>query len=156
IAHRNQPRSVFRKIFTGPQGLRAGWKVPIFFLILFAVGLCLRPLGKLAGDINQKLPVPPGPMLFREFLRAVAVLIAPGIMGKFIDRKAWRYFGMPLRNAFRSSFWIGAASGISLLAMQLEIMHICGWFDYGTLQLHGRTIVEYGLMWAFMFLFVGI
>ena len=56
-----RPQSVLRKIFIGPHGLRAGWKVVIFFLILFAVGLCLRPLGKLGGKINLKLPVPPAP-----------------------------------------------------------------------------------------------
>jgi len=151
-----RPGSVLRKIFIGPQGLRAGWKVLIFFSILFAVGLCLRPLGRLTGKINPKLPVPPGPMLFREFLPTVAVLIATGIMARLIDRKPWGYFGIPLRNAFRSSFWIGAAIGISVLVLQLEVMRTCGWFDYGTVQLHGSGIVEYGLMWAFMFLLVGV
>jgi hypothetical protein len=65
-------------------------------------------LAKLSGKINPKLPLPPGPMLFRQFLQGFAVLIATGIMAMFIDRKPWGYFGMPIRNAFRSSFWIGA------------------------------------------------
>jgi len=63
---------------------------------------------------------------------------------------------MPLRNAFRSSLWIGAAIGLGALALQLEIMHLCGWFDYGTVQLNGTAIVIYGLLWALMFLWVGI
>jgi len=63
---------------------------------------------------------------------------------------------MPLRNAFRSSFWIGAAIGLGVLALQLEIMHVCGWFDYGTVQLRGSAIVAYGLVWAFLFLCVGV
>ena len=66
---------MLRKIFIGHHGLRAGWKVLIFFLILFVVGLCLRPLGKLVGKINPKLPVPPGPRLVRQFLRAMVMLI---------------------------------------------------------------------------------
>src|SRR5215469_8230325 len=156
VTPRARPRSVVQRIFIGPHGLRAGWKVLLFFLILFALALSLRPLGKLGGKINPKLPVPPGPMVFREFLPAVAVLLATGIMARFIDRKPWGYFGMPIRNALRSSFWIGAASGIGILALQLEIMHAGGWFDYGTVQLHGSGIVQYGLMWAVIFLFVGI
>jgi len=156
VRPRTRPRSLVQKVFIGPHGLRAGWKVPIFFLLLFAVGLCLRPLGKWGGNINPKLPVPPGPMLLREFLHAVAVLFATAIVARFIDRKPWRYFGVPLHNAFRSNFWIGAASGVGLLALQLEIMHSCGWFDYGSVQLHGGAIVAYGLMWAFLFLFVAI
>jgi|SRR6516164_6901687 len=116
-----------------------GGKVVIFALVLFAVAFCLRPLGKLSVNINPKLPVPPGPMIFRQLLQAFAVLIATGIMVMLIDRKPWGYFGMPLRNAFRSSFWVGAATGVGVLALQLEIMHLCGWFDYGTVQLNGGT-----------------
>jgi len=84
-------------------------------------------------------------MIFRQLIQAFAVLIATGIMVMLIDRKPWGYFGMPLRNAFRSSFWVGAATGIRVLALQLEIMHLCGWFDYGTVQLNGAAIVVYGL-----------
>jgi membrane protease YdiL (CAAX protease family) len=147
---------VLRKAFVGPHGLRAGWKVLLFFLIVFAVGFCLRPVGKLSGKIDPKLPVPPGPMLFREFLRAITVLVATGIMARFIDRKPWGYFGIPIRDAFRSAFWIGAAIGLSILALQLEIMHLFGWFDFGTVQLNGGSIVAYGMLWALMFLCVGI
>jgi hypothetical protein len=59
---------------------------------------------------------------------------------------------MPLRNVFRSSFWIGVAIGLGVLALQLEIMHVCGSFDYGTVQLYGGAIVVYGLLCALMFL----
>jgi uncharacterized protein len=149
-------RSLLRKVFVGSHGMRAGWKVLIFVLVLLGLLYCLRPLGKLTGPLNRELPVLSGTALFYEFPRALAVLIATGIMAKFIDRKPWGYFGMPLRNAFRSSFWIGAAGGLGVLALQLEIMHVCGWFDYGTVQLHGAEIVAYGLVWALMFLCVGI
>jgi hypothetical protein len=84
--------AVLRKVFVGPYGLRAGWKVLIFCLIVFAVGFCLRPVGKLSGKIDPKLPVPPGATLFRQFLRAFVVLIATGIMARFIDRRTWGYF----------------------------------------------------------------
>ena len=39
--------------------------------------------------------------------------------------------------------------------LQLEILHVCGWFDYGKVQLHAGEIVAYGLVWAVMFLCVG-
>src|SRR5215469_8391413 len=41
-----------QRVFVGLRGLRAGWKVLLFFLIVFGVGICLRPLGKLSGAIN--------------------------------------------------------------------------------------------------------
>jgi membrane protease YdiL (CAAX protease family) len=151
-----RPRSVLQKVFVGPHGLRAGWKVLIFFLIFVAVGYLLRPLVKLTGKPDPRLPVAPGAVLLRELRSVMAVLTTTAIMAKWIDRKPWGYFGMPLRNAFRSSFWTGAAVGVGVLWLQLEIMHVCGWFDYGTVQLSSSAIVAYGLMWAIMFLSVGV
>jgi len=108
------------------------------------------------GKVNPNLPLPPGVAFVNEFLGMAAMLIATGIMAKFIDRKPWGYFGIPLRNAFRSTFWTGAVIGLGALSLQLELMHLGGWFDFGTMQLHGVAIAEYGVIWLFMFLWVGI
>jgi membrane protease YdiL (CAAX protease family) len=150
------PPSMLKKIFVGPRGLRAGWKVVIFALLLVATSVCLRPLGKLSGTFDPKSPVPPGQAIWREFLSVLAMLVATGVMARFIDRKPWSYFGMPLHRAFRSSFWSGAAIGLFVLALQLQVMHWCGWFDYGTLELNGGAVIRYGLLWALAFLCVGI
>jgi uncharacterized protein len=145
-----------KRIFIGPHGLRAGWKVVLFFAIFVAVSSCLMPLARLGVKFNPKSPISPIAALAHEFIAMLAVLVATGIMAKGIDRTRWGYFGMPLQNAFRSSFWVGAVVGVGVLALQLEIMHLCGWFDFGTLQMHGLGIIDYGLIWALMFLCVGI
>ncbi len=149
-------RSAFFRVFVGPRGVRAGWKVLLFFLIFAGVATLLRPLNRLHGKVNPKLPLPAEVALFDEFLGAAAVVIATFVMAKFIDRKPWGYFGMPLRNAFRSTFWVGGAIGLGALALQLELMHLGGWFDFGTMQLHGAAIVKYGVIWGVMFFFVGV
>jgi membrane protease YdiL (CAAX protease family) len=149
-------RSLLYRIFVGPRGVRAGWKDLIFFLLMALIAVCLHPLGRLHGKVNPKEPMPARAVLFDEFSGALAVVIATAIMAKWIDRKPWGYFGMPLRNAFRSSFWIGSAIGLGALSLQLEIMHLAGWFDFGTIDLHGAAIVEYGAVWALMFFFTGV
>jgi uncharacterized protein len=149
-------RSIWYRIFVGPRGIRAGWKVVIFFLLFALAAFALRPLTKLHGKVDPKLPIPVSAALIDEFTGMLAVLIATGIMARRIDHKPWGYFGMPLANAFRSTFWVGAAIGLGALALQLEIMHRAGWFDFGTIELHGVPIIEYGVGWAVMFLFVGV
>jgi uncharacterized protein len=149
-------RSIWHRIFVGPRGIRAGWKDVIFFLIVVAVVFCLHPLSRLHRRVNPKLPIPVSVALLDEFSGMLAVLLATAIMAKWIDRKPWGYFGMPLANAFRSSFWVGSAIGLGALALQLEIMHRAGWFDFGSIELHGVATVEYGVGWAVMFLFVGV
>lgn len=151
-----RPRSALYRMFVGPRGLRAGWKVFIFLLIFVALGFCFRPIVRLEGKLNPKLPIPAGIAVVNELLGMAAMLIATAIMAKWIDRKPFGYFGIPRRNAFRSTFWVGAAVGLGALSLQLAIMHLCGWFDYGTMQLHGAAIVEYGAIWGLMFLCVGV
>jgi membrane protease YdiL (CAAX protease family) len=110
---------------------------------------------RLLPKANRNAPVGAGRAFVHEFLSMLAVLLATWIMAKWIDRKPWGYFGMPGRDAVRSKFWIGAAVGLGALALQLEIMHLGGWFDFGTAQLHGFAIVQYGAIWGLMFLCVG-
>jgi uncharacterized protein len=147
--------SALKRIFVGPLGVRAGWKVLLFFLVFAAVAFAFLPIVKLEGKPNPHAPLSPFVALLNEFFATIAVLLATFVMAKWIDRKPWGYFGMPLRNAFRSSFWIGAATGLGALALQLELMHLGGWFDFGSMQLHGFVIVEYGAVWGLMFLFTG-
>jgi uncharacterized protein len=149
-------RSIWYRIFVGVRGIRAGWKDLIFFLLFALVAFALYPLASLHGKADPKLPMPVGAAVPQEVSGLFAVLVATAIMAKWIDRKPWGYFGMPLRNALRSSFWIGAAIGLGVLTLQLEIMHLAGWFDFGTIELHGTAIIKYGSVWALMFLFTGV
>jgi len=149
-------RSALYRTFVGPRGIRAGWKALLFFL-LFALplGFFAAQAGKFLPKVDRKGPIPAGAALLEEVLGMLAVLAATYIMARWIDRKPWGYFGMPVRNAFRSKFWIGAGVGLGALALQLELMHLGGWFDFGTVQLHGFAIVKYGAIWGLMFLCVG-
>jgi len=127
----------------------------IFFFLFALIAVCLHPLTRLYGKVDPRLPAPVGVALLDESTGMLAVLLATAIMAKWIDRKPWGYFGIPWRNAFRSTFWVGAAVGLGALALQLEIMHLAGWFDFGTMQLHGVVIVKYGAIWGLMFLCTG-
>ena len=149
-------RSLFYRAFVGPRGVRAGWKVLLFFLIFVGIAMALRPIARLLPKVSAGSPVTPGRALLTEFLAMTSVLLATALMAKLIDRKPWGYFGIPLRNGFRSTFWVGAAIGLGALALQLELMHLGGWFDFGTLQLRGAEIVTYGALWGVAFFFVGV
>ncbi|MGA8877110.1 MAG: CPBP family intramembrane glutamic endopeptidase [Candidatus Korobacteraceae bacterium] len=149
-------RNLFYRIFVGPRGVRAGWKVALFFLLVGGITMCFVPIVKMMPEAGRGAPVPPGIAFVQELAGAAAVVIATWIMARWIDRKPFGYFGMPLRNALRSTFWTGAVVGLGALALQLEIMHLAGWFDFGTLQLHGAAIVTYGAAWAAVFFCVGI
>jgi uncharacterized protein len=149
-------RSAFYRTFVGPYGVRAGWKVLLFFVVAGLLSAASVPLvERVGGKVDRHAPIAAGIALLNEFLGMVAVLLTTWAMARWIDRKPWAYFGMALSNAFRSSFWIGAAIGLGALSLQLELMHLGGWFDFGTVQLHGAAIVKYSVIWGLMFLCVG-
>jgi membrane protease YdiL (CAAX protease family) len=152
-----KPRpSVLRRIFVGPRGLRAGWKCLIFLLLFGGIAMCFRPIVRAYGTVNGKAGMAPDAGFVREFLIMTALLIATAIMARWIDRRPFGYFGVPIRDALRSNFWVGAVVGLGTLALQLELMHLGGWFDFGALQLHGAAVLKYGALWALMFLCVGV
>lgn len=154
------PRSllyrIFVRIFVGPRGVRAGWKVVIFFLLYGLIEAAVYFVVAMQGKMNPKLPIPARAAVPEELGGALGILIVTAIMAKWIDRKEWGYFGMPMRNAFRSNFWIGAAIGLGALSLQLEIMHFAGWFDFDAIELHGMAVFQYGGIWALMFLCTGV
>ena len=149
--------SAVRNVFIGPRGLRAGWKWLLFILAFAGFVFCMgfvatRFISRPAPHTQPGLKL----MFIFEFIQASAVLLATGVMAKLVDKKPWGYFGLPLRRAFRSEFWLGAIVGFGALAIQLEIMHLCGWFDFGSIVLHGDAILRYGAYWTVFFLFTGL
>ncbi len=144
-------------IFVGPNGLRAGWKAVIFLAGTMGLVFLLLPFVFLVVPPFQP-PQQPGlqTMLGMEVTETVLTLLVTGLMAKLIDHQKWGYFGLPLNTAFGKNFWLGAVTGFGALAIQLELMHLGGWFDFGNLALHGAAIVKYTALWGFLFLCTGI
>jgi membrane protease YdiL (CAAX protease family) len=149
-----QPSIVY-KIFLGPYGVRAGWKILMYIALFIALGFLMRPFFRMLPHMDPKAPMAPWTAFWAEFFQMVMVLVPTGILAKLVDHKKWGYFGMPLNKAFRANFWIGGFIGLGALALQLEIMHLCGWFDFGTVQLNGADALKFGSIWFVMFIFVG-
>ncbi len=149
-------RSKISRLFVGPFGVRTGWKILLFLLLFVGVALGLRPVALWVAHRTHSASASPEFALLRELIGVGGVLIATAVMARWVDRKPVGYFGIPAGEAFGSKFWVGVASGLGTLALQLELMHLGGWFDFGTVQLQGLSILHYGLAWAAMFLCVGI
>lgn len=140
----------------GPQGLRAGWKY-LFFMILLIAAIVLASI---AAAIAFGRPRPGHPLPFRfqyamQISEAILVLLITALMAKVIDKKPFGYFGLPGSRAFRSEFWVGAVIGFGALFVQLSIMKVGGWFDFGPVALQGGQIVKYGAIWGLFFLCTG-
>jgi membrane protease YdiL (CAAX protease family) len=136
-----------RSVFTGPNGLRAGWRLLIFVAIFFPLGY---GAGKIVDALSQELHTATdtplgGTLLMGTF--ACALFVATAIIAK-IEGRTFGDYGLPGRRAFCGQFWQGAAISFASLTILLFVIHLGGGFTFGPLALHGTDILKYAVFWA--------
>jgi uncharacterized protein len=145
LARQGQPVSY--NILKGPNGLRAGWRLLIFYAIFAPL---FYGADRSADSLTQKLHAAEGTPLALTMVLGVsfaAVLFASGIMAK-IERRSTADYGLPWRRAFCGQFWLGAAFSFASLTVLLLGIHLAGGFSFGSLALHGADIWKYGVFWT--------
>ena len=145
-----------RKCFVGPTGIRAGWRLAIYLLILTAL---FTGLNLLARAFHHTGPNPssfePSSLLSNEVVSFSVVLFASWVMSR-IERRRIADYGLPLRRVFRSQFWQGVVIGFAAITALLVCMRLAGVFRFGTVGLHGFELFKYAVLWGVAFLFVGL
>jgi hypothetical protein len=141
-------------LFLGPYGLRAGWRLLIFLVMVAAMFLAgailLQPrLLKLFGSDFSA----PGVMV-GEFVSFSIVLIASFIMSR-IEQRRFAAYGLPARGFLGRNFWSGALWGFVMLSFIIVMMAATHSYSVGGIALPGIAVVKYGLLWALAFLMVG-
>lgn len=162
------PNSRLHIVFFNQRGLRSGWRWLIFGGVLYTffhgVLLLLTYLQNLAKQANPgarpptpdqlqfAFPIFQGIFLFAGF---GVVLLMTWIMSRFEGRSVGTY-GLPLThaNAWQRLVY-GGLFGFLLLSVTLVLLRLLGVFYFGSLGLHGGTILVWGLLWGFGFLAVG-
>ncbi|HUI84717.1 MAG TPA: type II CAAX endopeptidase family protein [Candidatus Binatia bacterium] len=146
-------RSRLRPVFIGAQGVRAGWRLLIFILLLVGLSAAVSPLtrrvaGKLGGDFS------PRNVIIGEVIAFGILLLTTVIVGRFEHRSLAEY-GLPFRLMLRKQFWTGALWGFVMLSFIVAMMAATHAYSPGGLALSAPAIVQYGLLWALGFLMVG-
>jgi membrane protease YdiL (CAAX protease family) len=145
--------ATLRWIFLGRHGLRAGWSVLIFLLLLAPVDLIIGVWKRhdptlFAGDIA------PGNSVLIEALLLMFVVAATAITGRIERRAVWSCYGLagdrPLAKLLAG--WTG---GLVCLSLVVAVLVAGGFLAFDGLALDGLPIVGYGLIWLLDFLMVG-
>src|SRR5262249_42586125 len=106
-----------------------------------------------ASDADFRSPLIRGLLNVVMFL---AVVVASFLMGVIEKRRPGTY-GLPFQRSAASSFAVGYFFwGFLPLAMALAIMRALGVFYFGKLGLNGLETLQWGLLWGFVFLTVGL
>ena len=147
--------SPIRKIFFGPQGLRAGWSLLIFWT-LFELTVGLTGLAALRIFHLQDHPAwTPQLLIAGEIVSLFFVLLLIALMAR-IEGRTFATYGFPLREAFRGRFWEGALWGILTISAVIGMMALAGGYRVSGLAVRGGEAMANALLWALATLLVGL
>jgi len=148
------PQSRVRVIFQGPHGLRAGWRVLIFVLLVAGFSALAAPVVRLLSrEFHDALTA--RTLILSEGIGFIVVLLATAIMAR-VGHGSLGTYGLPAREVFQKNFWAGALWGFLMLTVIMGMMGIFHVYAPGGLALSGAGLLKYAFLWAVAFLMVGL
>lgn len=142
--------SAIRRVFVGPQGIRAGWRFALYLLMGVVVAIAL---GFVLHGWHPRGAARLWAEFASEFSLLLAALIPALVMGR-IEKRSLANYGLPARGAFGKLFWVGTIWGILAITALLGLMRGVRVFYFGHLALHGVRVLEFAVFWGLFFLLV--
>ena len=148
------PEGILSKIFLNDKGMRGPWRLLIYTSIVAALGFC--------GLLVLQLIVGPSRGIFSlgywfpyEALCFSVVFGAALIMAR-IENRSPGVYGLPLKGAFGKLFWQGCLIGLIEVSALIGLIALFGGYAFGDVALHGKEVLRWALLWAALFVFVGL
>jgi uncharacterized protein len=148
--------STIKRIFIGPNGLRAGWRLLTFMAIMVAMSSVARTIIKRfypeALDPTQLTPMR---IIVPDLLVCSILALAAWIMSRIEGRRPGQY-GLPASAALRKNFWIGIFIGLlSTSGTMLAIFSLHG-VRFTSSAMHGTATLTAAAAWGLAFLLSGL
>jgi uncharacterized protein len=149
--------SAGRRIFIGPNGLRAGWRLLIFLLMLVAMGAVVR-----AMIIRFLVPAGLVPEAFSPLHVAVPdaafifiVTVAAWVMSRIEGRRIGQY-GLPLKPGLMKHLWLGLWIGFLASSATVLVIYLLHGLQIASPTIHGTAILTAAAAWGGTFLLSAI
>jgi uncharacterized protein len=140
--------STIRTVFVGPHGIRAGWRLLMYLVMVAVIALTLSFVFQARHRSHL------WDFLLGELFGVISVFVPALIMSR-IEKRAFGAYGLPVRDAFSKLFWNGAVWGLTAITLLLAALRSLHGFYFGHLALHGMRILKFALFWGVVFLLVG-
>jgi uncharacterized protein len=149
--------SFWRKIFAGSRGIRTGWRLAIFLLVLVGslrlVKIGINHVPDAARIFDQGF-LSPSLEYLAEIPTAICVLVCSLVMAR-IEKRSLADYGLALRDGAGRHFFWGLVWGLCVFSGVMVLIAMLHGFSFGGLALHGPALLQYASLWAISFLLVG-
>jgi membrane protease YdiL (CAAX protease family) len=154
------PEEQADRIFFGPNGLRALWRLLLFVAmqsLAATVIALLRRLGPawLASPATTVSVLTPQYFLITEPIAFAGYFLGTCAMGR-IEGRTLANYGLAVRGFLQSRFWLGLAAGFAAVSTLLGAMRLAGVLHFDGVALHGTEAWTYAGVWAAAFLLVSL
>ena len=139
--------------FFGPHGLRAGWSVPLFTLLIILFSWLVGSAFSRAHLIGPRGSFTAGTALLSELVPFLGMMGAIAIVALIERRRILDYNLTGPRPLPR--FISGLAAGFIALSALVGALAWGHWLHFGPTALSGTAILKFGVLWASAFLLVG-
>ena len=151
-----------RIVFFGPNGIRTGWRLLIFFALVLPLLFLAQSVAKqfpvlkaaVKNNLNGGTSAPLGDIVLRGS-GLLAILVAAWLMSK-IERRPFENYGLPVSGLFGKLFWQGGFWGLATEGLTIAFISVFHGFSPGTLALNAAGIAKYAGFWAIAFVLVGL
>ncbi len=153
----SRPPSLLHRVFLGADGLRAGWSLFLFLLLL---SLLLLVFGINVRHLFSSHPAPTRPITVAETeisdgLLFAAVSTATFLMSR-VERRPIRVYGLTATPRAFFLFLTGLASGALLLSLLVGALSLSHLLIFTGRQLSGSAVLVFAADWAVAFLLVAL
>jgi hypothetical protein len=150
----NQPQApnIAQKIFFNEHGLRAGWRLLIYVLLIVICSLIIRVATQ---SIPRGRGTPPVWALYIQETVGFAVVFGAAFVMSRLERRPVGVYGIPASDAFGKLFWQGWFFGLIEVSGLVGLIAASGGYSFGSLAVHGTAILRWALIWAVFFVLVG-
>jgi uncharacterized protein len=147
-----QPRSK-RRLLESPALPFAFLRTCIYLILSYVLSaLCGSILRFISGRPASGFP---WALMTGEAVAFAGIFAAAWIMSR-VEKRNLGDYGLPLRDAFRKQFWLGALLGTLEISVVVGIMAAFGAYHFGPLAVHGAALIRWLLFWAVFFTVVGL
>lgn len=123
----------------------------VILVVVFSVALgTLAALARLVtpgGNLTNSL-------FYSELTKAIGTLLAAWVMSRLEGRRLGEY-GLPWSSGKGKYFLTGAVFGIAEISAIIGVLAVTGYYSFGSLEVHGASLLKWALFWAVAFVIVG-
>ena len=154
------PRPTVRRFFVGDDGLRAGWSLLLFLVLLTALSALVNFIlfhFHIVPKPVKDAPVTditPRATVLRDGL-GFGVLFVSALLMSLVERRPFRCYGTPIRRLV-PDFTIGLLWGFAFLSALVATLGLTHHLAWDSTALHGALAWSYAGKWALGFLCVGL